>query len=624
MTRRRREEGRFADMSRRLVLVVLLIGLVAIGSAVAPWTVSDALTGAIAHQLREAYGLELRVAGRSTVALLPVPRLKFDDVTIANRDGVPIVRGGQLRGEFRLVPLLAGRMELAEASLSGSAIEVALDGSGRHGLTDTLGLLRDQAERRRTASAPVRRLALQGARIVVRDARAGADRSVEDVNLVAIWPTPDASLELSGTLSWRDEVVDFSLSDLRPGALVGGKPSRFAARVKSPTGALTIAGEVSAEARAGGTLSFTTRSFGDVSRLTGVGFAGARTPGPVSVEGEFTADRRAISLGSARLVIGADRLEGALALRFDGDRPAVSGTLASDRLDLGALLAPATRALRSDAGWSGEPWPMAELTGADLDLRLSAAVARIGPVTLDDVAGGLLVKQGRLEASLGRAGLYRGVAKGRLTASTLSSRADVRLQGSLDGVEVGSLLADVGHGRWLSGPAQAQFVLEGAGESAAEVVAQTHGRASVSVKQGELIGIGVADLMRRVERRPVATALDWRGGRTPFDHAAATINVVSGVGDIVEGSFVAPTARGSVQGRVSLVERTLALRAALEPLGAAPASSISFDITGPMHEPSVVPDLRGVVGRSGAAGPLLGRESTAAATRALGYAPTAQ
>src|SRR3954451_18972073 len=122
MTRRRREEGRCADMSRRLVLVVLLIGLVAIGSAVAPWTVSDALTGAIAHQLREAYGLELRVAGRSTVALLPVPRLKFDDVTIANRDGVPIVRGGQLRGEFRLVPLLAGRMELAEASLSGSAI----------------------------------------------------------------------------------------------------------------------------------------------------------------------------------------------------------------------------------------------------------------------------------------------------------------------------------------------------------------------------------------------------------------------------------------------------------------------------------------------------------------------
>jgi AsmA protein len=606
------------------MLIAVLIGLALLGTALAPWAVSDALTKAIAHQLREAYGLELEVAGRSTVALLPVPRLKFDNVTISNREGVPVARGGQLRGEFRIVPLLSGRMELAEASLSGSIIEVAFDASGRHALSDTLGLLREQAERRGNASTPVRRLALQGARIVLRDPRGGTDRSIDHVSLVASWPTPDAPLEISGTLSWRDEAVDFSVSDIRPGALVGGKPSRFAARVKSPTAALTIAGEVSADARTAGTLSFTTGSFGDVSRLTGVGFAGARTPGPVSIDGEFTADRSAISLASARLAIGADRLEGALALRFDGDRPAVSGTLATDRLDLAALLAPATRALRSDSGWSREPWPIPELTGADVDVRLSAAVARIGPVTLEDVAGGLLVKQGRLEASLGRAGLYRGVAKGRLTASTLSSRADVRLQGSLDGVDVGSLLADVGHGRWLSGPAQAQFVLEGAGESAAEVVAQTHGRASLSVKQGELIGIGVADLMRRLERRPVATALDWRGGRTPFDHAAATINVGSGIGDIVEGSLGAPAARGSLHGRVSLVERTLALRAAIEPLGAAPASSISFDITGPMHDPSVVPDLRGVVGRSGAAGPLVGRESTAAAARALGYAPTAQ
>src|SRR3954452_9653641 len=126
-------------MSRRTMLVTSLLGLALLGTAVAPWRVSEALTAAISDQLRNAYGLELTVRGRSTVAVLPVPRLKFDDVTIANRAGVAIVRGGQLRGEFRMLPLLTGRMELAEVSVSGSSIELPLRLAGEQPLAETVG-----------------------------------------------------------------------------------------------------------------------------------------------------------------------------------------------------------------------------------------------------------------------------------------------------------------------------------------------------------------------------------------------------------------------------------------------------------------------------------------------------
>jgi AsmA protein len=247
---------------------------------------------------------------------------------------------------------------------------------------------------------------------------------------------------------------------------------------------------------------------------------------------------------------------------------------------------------------------------------------------LDDFAGGLLVRPDRIEASLGRAGLYRGTGKGRMTITTVRNRADVRLQASFEGVDAASLMADLGQARWLSGAANGQLNLEGVGETPAEVVRHAHGRAAISIKQGELIGVGLPDLLRRVERRPLATSAEWRGGRTPFEHAAVALNVAQGIGDVVEGYLSAPAIRGTLQGRVSVIERTIAARAAVDSVASptAPPSTgptIVFDITGPLQHVSVVPDVRALINRSDAAQPLFGTASSTAA-RALGFAPAAQ
>ena len=116
--------GGTSHISRTAILVAVLLCLGLLAIAVAPWTVSGTIAGAVAQQLREAYGLELKVAGRSTVALLPVPRLKFTDVTITTADGTQVVQAAQLTGEIRIAPLFAGRIELAEAALHDAAIDL--------------------------------------------------------------------------------------------------------------------------------------------------------------------------------------------------------------------------------------------------------------------------------------------------------------------------------------------------------------------------------------------------------------------------------------------------------------------------------------------------------------------
>jgi AsmA protein len=611
-------------MSRRVLLLAVLLCLALLATAVAPWTVSGTIAGAVAQQLRDAYGLELNVAGRSTAALLPVPRLKFKDVTITAADGTRVAQAAQLTGELRIAPLFAGRIELAEAALHDAAIDLRLDAAG-----GTVRHLRQRANGRGATSSPVRRLIVTSGRVSVHDGSDRTPTTVEKVNLVASWPKPDGPIEASGSISWQDEPIDFSLSELRPGALASGAPTRFSVRLKSPNMSLSASGETSGpDGRSAGRLTLAARSVRDLAMLVRVTPPSARAGAALSLDGDFTAEGRLVSFPSARLGLGADRLEGALSLRLHGDRPAIAGTLASDQLDLSDAPTQLSQILGPEGAWSGDTVGSGDTGSVDIDVRLSASTARIGALRLDDFAGALLSKPGRIEASVGRAGLHRGTGKGRLTVTSVRNRADVRLQASLEGVDAAGLLADLGQARWLSGTTNAQVTLEAVGENASEVIRNMQGRASISVKQGELIGVGLPDLLRRVERRPLATSAEWRGGRTPFEQAIVSLNVAHGVGDVVEGFLSAPSVRGTLQGRVSVVDRTIAARAGIEAVNSAATTpsagpAIVFDITGPLQQVSVVPDVRALINRSDAAQPLLGSGPTAAA-RALGYVPAAQ
>lgn len=606
-------------MSRRAVFIAALICLALLATAVVPWTISSGvIPAAIAKQLRDVSGLNLTAVGRHTIALLPVPRLKFEDITIETSEGVPIAQGGQLRGEFRIVPLLIGRLELSEVWLNGSRVNVEIDESGRSSLDEVVARLREEAKGK-ARSTHIRRLGMTGVQIVVHDRRRNTPVTIHDVNVVANWPRPEAPLAVTGSAVWRGERVDLALNDLRPAALVAGGTSRFTAELGTAGNRVSLAGEVSnaGQAQVAGRASVEFRSVRDLMRLTGLRLPLGSLMPALAADGEFTADGNGFSCPAIRMTLGADKLDGALSLRLEGDRPAITGTLAADRLDLTDFFTPLAQAWRSAGSWSSEPVDLGTVTSGDLDLRLSASSARLGSLRLEDLGAAVLVKQGRIEASLGRATAHRGVVKGRLTLAALGSRTDFRVQGSFDRMDVGALLGDLGQTRWMTGTGQGQVWLEGIGESPADLLRQANGRISVAVKPGELIGVGLGDVLKRVERYPLSASLDWRGGRTLFDQALITLNIAAGVGDVVDGSLTSPSVRALLQGRISLVERLVALRAHVDGAGApaSPTTGMVFDMTGPWEDIAVIPDVRALIQRSGAAKPLLGHGSKEAATR---------
>lgn len=586
-------------MPRRVVLLLSLLALAVLGTAIAPWTLSSGgLAASVGRQFRDNYGLDLKVAGRSTFALLPIPRVKFEEISLGSDHGLTVERG-VLRGELRLLPLLLGRVELAEAALSEARVVIRGDGA-RLDPDIWLAALQQVA----SDKGSIRRLILTNTVVE------GPQGAIEDVNLVLNWPARNGPLQASGILAWRGELITIAEATITPAILASGRPAPFTLNLSAPAGRAMIVGEAQAgpDPRVTGHSDLQIRSVRDLTRWSGLDLPLGSLIQAAAIEGDFSADRRRISWPSVAATIGADRLEGTLAIRFGNGRPVVTGTLAADRFDLSNFFSPFIQARTSSGLWSGDDASVLAATGGDLDLRLSATNARIGRLRLGDMAASVIVRPGRIEASLGRASLNKGTFKGRLSLMAESKGTELKAQGTFENVDAAGFLSDLGQGRWLAGLAQGQFVLETSGQTVADLVRQSHGRTTIDVKQGELIGVSLNEALKRVEKRPLAASLDWKGGRTPFDLIHVVLNVGAGVGEITEGTLTAPGLRTGFQGRVSLMDRSLTVRALVDPAPTStlPSPVIVFDVMGGWDDVAVVPDAKSLIERSGAAKPLFG------------------
>lgn len=602
-------------MTRRtLTIAAALATLAVLTMAAAPWTTSSApLKDAIARQLRDAYGLDLTAAGRSTIALLPVPRLKLEDVALTTAEGTALVRGGHLRGELGILPLLVGRIELSEVSLHGSRIDVELDATGQTAWSAPVDKLRAGVADVAAPAPHVGRLIVTGSYLVFRDARTDAEAVIRDINLTASWPALAGAVNVAGSFVWRGEPIDLTITSIRPSALFAGRASPFVVQAGASSGRIRLSGDANLgdDPRVVGRTVFSTPSLRNFLSWAGMGAPLGGLTRALTVEGDFTLDRRGASWPAVRLTVGGDRLDGALGVRFGGERPLTAGTLAADRLDLSDFFAPLAKSRTPDGQWSLEPFDVGPLTiGGDLDLRVSASNARIGSLRLEDMAANVMLRQGRVDVTLARATLNGGVVKGRLGVAAAAYGLDMRAQGSFERVDSAAAMNDLGQGGWISGLAQGQFAFEGTGETAADLIRQSHGRATLAIRSGE-IGIGLLDLARRAERQPTAPSLDWRGGRTSFDQAQIAMTIANGLVEVVEGGLTAANLRAAVQGRASLTEQTVAIRTTVESGANGTAAPLGVEIGGSWNDLRAAPGNRMFMPRSTAGQQPRGPEASA-------------
>ncbi|MGH1569925.1 AsmA family protein [Methylobacterium sp. P31] len=565
---------------RRPILALAIGSLVVAGLGLRDWSIDCGRATAFAGQAFDAYGLTLSVQGPASLTLLPLPRLSLGRVRVTSgADGPVLAEGGRLVIDLDPVGLLAGRATVGGLHLDGTRLST--DMAAWNG-----PIARVAEQIRSGVTARPRRIALTGARL----AEGG---EAEDIALDIAWPFWSASAEGHASLTWRGVPTRIALTHLRPADIAEGRRSPFTAEVTWPGGSLAADGTM--EPRADGTAMpilagrarFETRSLPE--SLSWIRRDAPLSPlaGTFSIDGQFEVADRSVSWPSLRIGLGQNVLEGAGAVTLgSGDAPrlSVQATLAAETLDLAPLAGDFAQIL----GREPLPLALAPLTQGDLDLRLSAAEGWVGPVKVQDLAASVLVRDAALEVAVNRARIQDGTLKARvmLASGADPAETEVRTQGSLDRVDLGTVLREIGAGHWLVGPMQGHFALEGSGRDSASLLKHLGGRVSLAIEGGAIMGIDLADVIHR-NGAVAPGALARRNGRTAFERATVTLRFADGIGEIAEAGLLGPSVGATLHGQVSLPGRRLdaqgdlALRSATGPVRGLP-----FEVSGPWSAPT--------------------------------------
>ncbi|MEF3365351.1 AsmA family protein [Methylocystis sp. 9N] len=601
--------------ARWLALAAIVsAGLIGLEAAVAPWLFSPtALVDAIAVQLQGSSGLYVSARGRARFSLLPRPTIAVDSVSFADRNGALFIDADALRGDVDLLPLVAGRLNVAAVTLVRPRATLNLDEKR----IDAPGAAARAAAAKPTTPQAAAADKLRFGVVSVVDGAAriayrGRDYALDKIDATFEWRRIGEAATLTGAFDFGGERLEAMLWAARPIALLRGEQSIVAGRLDGESLRFDAQGlaQLGANARFEGRIGAAT----PFVRQT-LGLFGLQPPLPGRFDdGQFSAEAtfgpQEAQFKNARIFVDGNEFQGELAFQTEDGRPCLTAKLKSEFLSLRPLLVDAPALVGPDGQWTKETFELPDLSGVDVDLHLAVAHARLGRLKLEDAAVAVALRDGALELAIDEAQAYRGKLKLRASFAPSGSGLALRANAQASGVDAGPLLWDAFGKPAFSGALDATIALNAEGDGATALMRSLDGRASVALATGDIAGIDLERALRRLEKRPLSSALDIHAGRSTLDQANATIKIEKGVAEINEGVARGPGFTLAFDGVARIPERGLALKAlAREADDAGKAKdkgvSISFDISGGWDELALTSDAQAFIRRSDAAAPLL-------------------
>jgi AsmA protein len=290
----------------------------------------------------------------------------------------------------------------------------------------------------------------------------------------------------------------------------------------------------------------------------------------------------------------------------------LQGTLAADELDLTPYVSTVRILTNNEREWSRRPLAIDGSSSLDIDLRLSAGKITIGGAKLGRTAIAANVRSGKLSVTIGESQAFGGILKGSLALAPAPNAhgAEFKSQLQFTDVDLDACLGQLLEFRRLEGRGDIAMSIDATGNSVLALTRTLNGTADLTGRQGALVGWNVEQLLRRLERRPLSGAGDFRSGRTPFEKLTVNLKITDGVATVDNVKLEGSKVRVGLNGSASIAARDFDLRgiAALasgNPATAEPAFELPFVVQGPWDNPIMLPDTQSLISRSPVASPLL-------------------
>lgn len=555
-------------MKRFAVASVTVVAILALLVAALPFIVPGAfLRDLVASKITTWTGRTVLVAGEPRLSIYPELAITVDDLTVSNPGNMgdeAFVAAEGVRASMRALPLLIGRVEFNEFELIRPRFRfvVVKDGGSNWEMTDSAIARQavraaEQAAEAATeaeatgAPAPtngvevipagpptpvpedirIGRVTVTDGIILYDDLAADHREEMADLDLDLTWPTAASAASGSGSLQWRGQQVKFNGSIANPLKLIAGgaSPVRFA--VAATTLRASFAGEARTDIgmpQLSGRATLATPSLRRTLTWFGTPLDAGATLGTGSIDGTVNWTGRTAAFDMAAVELDGNRADGSLAIVLGGPRPAVQGTLTTERLDL----TPYAEAARAGATAEG-PWPIAPTAlplaaGIDLDIHFTAGQILAGATRLGKFAGTVRTDAGAIDLDIVEAQFYGGRLSGRARAGMVGDELVTSVAAEISRVPARVALADIAGVDGLDGTAAVKLNLTGRGRTWGELARALAGTAAVAVTGGSLSGLDVAAIAETMAD-PLAEPLEPTDGTTAFSSLAATLAISGGI-----------------------------------------------------------------------------------------------
>lgn len=584
------------------VAAVLAIGLAAAGLAHYLFS-APAVDRDIASQIRRTTGLAVTIGGETRLRLLPQPHIEIQSVKFSDRAATVRIAAPSLTAYLRILPLLVGRIEVGSVTLYHPDIAIAIDRKPAIA-ESTIGQAAGVAPGGAGALGKTTLLGL----IDIVDGRVRLERqtqpgfSFDRVNLSVDWPSVDASADLNGQIAWRGAALSVQAWFAQPIELFRGGQSASILRLQSNIVTLATSGRLSTLPRFqyDGRIFASTPSLRKLIELAGYSFARHGQFADLDLRSDVQAHADGATLTNVNLSLDGNDYEGDLAVENDQGMPQISGTLAGNLIDVTPFLVGVPKPNGAGGVWGRQTLDLADLTFADLDLRVSASRLRLNDMEVDDAALSLVTKPGLIDLALAEATANQGIIKGRVS---LAAAKDHSLAFHLDGSGTNIDLRPVviGHtgNRPFAGTMDASLAVESTGSNFDLLMQGLTGRAQIAVANGTLENIDlIATAQQAVSARPGAK-IAIVGGTTAFDQLNLDLRLAKGIASIEQGKVNGPDFHLGLSGSANLANRKLDVSALGDTVAPGDrrriqSTPIRFNLAGPWEDVHIVqgrPDL---------------------------------
>lgn len=394
-------------------------------------------------------GARATIVGAATINFWPGPALTLSDVRFETQGAdAPFATASAITADFDLLAALSGTPVFYDFHLLNPVLTFRRGADGQSNWPTPRWMTDAITAPSQTGSVPKRGepigdIVIENGTIAIQDSQTGYSSRLEHIAGTIAWRTPEARLNANIGAIVKGEPVDLNLAIDAPMAFLAGRESGLRAAIGSGPLQINFDGKGMGGRYPGinGDLQAATPSLHDLAQWFGLETAAEARSTAFSLDTTISTSINDIKMDDLTLTLDGANASGLLDLALRaGTRPKINGSLAFDRLSAETLVAFAPFLTPQAASPQSVSLPLDRL---DVDLRLSAQAASYGPVTLTDLAAGIMINGERASLDIGDSGYAGGSLDGRISLIDNGAKG-AEVQVSLKNADFGTLVQKLG------------------------------------------------------------------------------------------------------------------------------------------------------------------------------------